>query len=170
MGQIAQKIVDVDKEELLNILNVAYAEEWLAYYQYWLGAQLIVGPERKPIAEEFIEHANEEFKHAKKLADRIIQLGGVPVLEPKEWQNIALCKYEAPTKPYTMNLLEQNLTAERCAIIRYQKICEMTDGKDYDTFRLASKILHEEIEHEQEIGDFKDDIEMSDRYKAGRQE
>ncbi|MCQ2741231.1 MAG: hypothetical protein MJ210_03850 [Alphaproteobacteria bacterium] len=46
----------------------------------------------------------------------------------------------------------------------------MTDGKDYDTFRLASKILHEEIEHEQEIGDFKDDIEMSDRYKAGRQE
>jgi len=160
MGQMAQKIANLDKEELINILNVAYAEEWLAYYQYWLGAQLAVGPERKNVVAEFLEHADEEFDHAKKLATRIIELGGTPVLDPADWQKVALCKYDAPTKPYVVNLLEQNLTAERCAIVRYQKICEMTDGKDYATFRMATKILHEEIEHEQEIGDFKDDIEM----------
>jgi len=169
MGQMAQKISEVDREELLNILNVAYAEEWLAYYQYWLGAQLIVGPQRKEIAAEFLEHAEEEFEHAKKLATRIIELGGTPILDPADWQKVALCKYDAPSKPYAMNLLEQNLTAERCAVVRYQKICEMTHGKDYATFRLAMKILHEEIEHEQEIGDFKDDIEMSAKYNEKEQ-
>ena len=41
MGQMAQKIVKLDLEELLDILNRAYAEEWLAYYQYWIGAQIV---------------------------------------------------------------------------------------------------------------------------------
>ena len=60
--------------------------------------------------------------------------------------------------PYIEELLKQNLISERCAIARYEKICEMTFGKDYETHRLASKILHEELEHEQEITDFQDDI------------
>lgn len=164
MGQMAQKISAVDREELLKILNIAYAEEWLAYYQYWLGAQMAVGPMRKTIAEEFLEHAREEFDHAKKIATRIIEIGGTPVLDPADWQKVALCKYDAPVKPYVINLLEQNLVAERCAIVRYQKICEMTDGKDYETFRLSAEILREEIEHEEEIGAFKSDLDMGSEY------
>lgn len=39
MGEMAKKISKVDNKELLDILNVAYAEEWLAYYQYWIGAR-----------------------------------------------------------------------------------------------------------------------------------
>ena len=170
MGEMAQKISNVDKEELLKVLNIAYAEEWLAYYQYWLGAQLVVGPERKAVAEEFLEHANEEFDHAQKLATRIIELGGTPILSPEDWQKVALCKYDAPSKPYVMNLLEQNLVAERCAIVRYQKICEMTHGKDYETFKMSLKILHEEIEHEEEIGSFKSDINASFEYKNKMQD
>ncbi len=165
MGQMAQQISHVDKEELLNILNVAYAEEWLAYYQYWLGAQLMTGPMRKAVSEEFLEHAHEEFDHAKKLCARIIELGGTPALDPADWQKIAQCRYDAPSKPYVMNLLEQNLVAERCAVARYQKICEMTFGKDFDTYRLASHILREEIEHEEEIGAYKEDIINALRYK-----
>lgn len=160
MGQMAQKISNINKAELLKILNIAFAEEWLAYYQYWLGSQVSVGPMRKMIAEEFLEHAKEEFEHAEKLAVRIIQLGGIPLLDPAEWQKNALCKYDAPTKPYIVNLLEQNLVAERCAIVRYQKICEMTQGKDYETYRIALDILHDEIEHEEELEAFKNDLDM----------
>lgn len=164
MGQVAQKISKVNHEELLEILNVAFAEEWLAYYQYWLGAQLAVGPMRKAIAAEFIEHANEELEHAQKVATRIITLGGTPVLNPNDWQKVALCKYDAPNKPYVVNLLEQNLVAERCAIARYQKICEMTEGKDFDTYQMAVEILHDEIEHEEEIGAYQEDIAQTFRY------
>ena len=144
MGETAQHISKVNRGELLNILNVAFSEEWLAYYQYWIGAQVAKGPMRKIIAEEFIEHANEELKHAQWLSDRIIQLD-----------------------EYVETLLRQNLTAERCAVARYQQICDMCYGKDYDTFRVSAKILKEELEHEQEIGDYIDDIEETKKHMRG---
>lgn len=100
MGETAQHISKVNRGELLNILNVAFSEEWLAYYQYWIGAQVAKGPMRKIIAEEFIEHANEELKHAQWLSDRIIQLGGTPLLTPTNGKN-ALC---VNTKRRRMNM------------------------------------------------------------------
>ena len=166
MGEMAQKISKVDHEELLKVLNMAFAEEWLAYYQYWVGAQVAVGPMRTSIVEEFMEHANEELKHAKWLSDRIIQLGGTPVLDPKDWESIAQCRYDAPNEPYVMNLLKQNLVAERCGVARYQGICEMCFGKDYDTYRVSAKILKEELEHEQEMGDFIEDIKQGVEHGA----
>ncbi len=162
MGQTAQKIIKENKDEILKLLNIAFAEEWLAYYQYWVGAQVAKGPMRKTIADEFLEHAKEEHDHAQLLCDRIIQLGGVPLLDPDEWKKHALCQYDAPTDEYIMKLLEQNLKAERCAISRYQQICELCmSGKDIDTFHISRHILEEELEHEQEIEDYIADIESA---------
>lgn len=169
MGEMAQKISKVNQDELMEQLHIAFAEEWLAYYQYWVGAQVAVGPMRYSIIDEFMEHAEEELKHAKWLSDRIIQLGGTPLLDPKDLQNVAQCRYDAPDKPYVMNLLQQNLVAERCAVARYQKICDMCFGKDFDTFRISAKILKEELEHEQEMGDFIDDIKKGAEYGANFQ-
>ena len=139
MGELAQKICKLGNEEIINMLNTAYAEEWLAYYQYWLGG-------------------NEELKHAEWLADRIIQLGGTPILDPSEWKKKAQCKYEAPSDGNTEILVAQNLTAERCAIARYQQICDKCKDKDFETFRISEKILKEELEHEQEMEDFMTDF------------
>jgi len=158
MGEVAQKICGVEKKELIDILNCAFAEEWLAYYQYWIGAKVAEGMERPKIVEEFEEHAKEELKHADWLAERIIQLGETPILTPEEWKKYAKCKYEAPIIPDTKVLIAQNLTAERCAIERYQQICKITQEHDYETFRVSRKILKEEIEHEQELEDFEADF------------
>jgi bacterioferritin len=38
------EIVGMDVKQLLNVLNTAFADEWLAYYQYWLGAKVVTGP------------------------------------------------------------------------------------------------------------------------------
>lgn len=161
MGQMAQKISKVDHEALLKLLNVAFSEEWLAYYQYWIGAQVAKGPMRKIIAEEFMDHAKEELEHAHLLSDRIIQLGGTPVINPADWEKHALCKYDAPTDEYIYALLQQNLDAERCAIARYQQICEMTIGKDIETFHVSRHILSEEIDHEQDIEDYIADVDSA---------
>ena len=64
MGEMAKKISNIDNEELLKVLNEAFAEEWLAYYQYWIGAQVIEGPMRTSIQGEFMKHAKEELEHA----------------------------------------------------------------------------------------------------------
>ena len=95
--------------------------------------------------KEFMEHAGEELKHADWLAERIIQLGGTPILDPSEWKEKAQCKYDAPMNADTKVLVAQNLTAERCAVARYEQICEMCQGKDFETFRISRKILKEEL-------------------------
>ncbi|MBR1605263.1 MAG: ferritin [Alphaproteobacteria bacterium] len=161
MAQTAQYIVQDNLVKIVDMLNQLFAEEWLAYYQYWVGAKVAAGPMRSEIIKEFEEHAEEELKHANWLADRIIQLGGTPVLNPEEWNSKAKCRYEAPTDPCIFKVLQQNLTAERCAVSHYQQLCELCHGVDFVTFRLSEKILKEEVEHEQEIEDFIHDMEMS---------
>ncbi len=161
MAETAQKIIKINLEELLQILNEAYAEEWLAYYQYWLGAKLAAGQMRPAVAAEFAEHAKEELEHADMLADRIVQLGGTPILNPDDWSKHAKCKYEAPQKEDTATLVMQNLLSERCAVGRYQNICDLCFGKDYETFRISAHILKEELEHEQEMEDFLKDFDLA---------
>ena len=63
MGQSAQKIVNLDHKKLLEILNVAFAEEWLAYYQYWIGAKIICGFMGPNVQEEFEKQFNEDWKN-----------------------------------------------------------------------------------------------------------
>ena len=149
MGEMAKKIIKLDLDELLKVLNEAYAEEWLAYYQYWLGAKLAYGPERPSVVKEFEEHAGEELKHADWLANRILQLGGTPALSPEDWGRLARCRYIPPKVTDVQTLVKENLASERCA---------MTEGKDYETFRISRKILKEELEHEQEMEDFEADF------------
>lgn len=71
--KILQKKLDV--ESLLSQLNAALSEEWLAYYQYWVGALVAEGAMRANVQAEFEEHANEELGHAKLLADRYHRTG-----------------------------------------------------------------------------------------------
>ena len=85
MGTRGREIIGMDIEQLLKLLNQAYASEWLAYYQYWLGAKVIKGPMKDAVAGELLQHATEELAHADLVANRIIQLGGDPVLSPLGW-------------------------------------------------------------------------------------
>lgn len=159
MGKRAIDIANLDVEELLQQLNEALAEEWLAYYQYWVGAQVMEGPMRSEVEPELQLHATQELGHAELVANRIIQLGGTPLLNPKLWTDYAKCDYEEPTDPYIEAILEQNLKGERCAIERYQKLAAFTDGKDHSTYQMAVTILNDELEHEHDIEDWITDIE-----------
>lgn len=151
----------IDVQKLVDVLNAALAEEWLAFYQYWVGAQVVEGLQRAEVESEFLEHAHEEFDHANLLAARIKELDGVVVLDPTEWANLARCKYDKPTDFDVVALLKSNIGAERCAIHRYQEIAAMTEGIDFVTCDMAKKILAEEEEHEQDLVDFITDIESA---------
>lgn len=159
MGKHGIKILDLDVESLLKMLNEALSEEWLAYYQYWIGARVMEGPMRSEVEPELLLHADQELNHAVLVVNRIIQLGGTPVLDPNEWTRLSRCSYDAPTDPYIEEILKQNLTGERCAIKRYKEIADFTAGKDHTTHQMATTILNEELEHEQDIEDWLTDLE-----------
>ena len=144
----------LDVEKLISQLNAALSEEWLAYYQYWIGALVVEGAMRPNVQSEFEEHAEEERQHAQMIAKRIIELEGIPVLDPRKWSELARCKYDAPQDFGSVNLLKDNIASERCAILRYQEIAEFTNGKDFTTCDIVKKILAEEEEHEQDLQDY----------------
>ena len=159
MGNKAVSIVNLDVNILIQTLNEALAEEWLAYYQYWIGARMIEGPMRSEIEPELLLHATEELAHAELIVNRIMQLGGTPILNPEKWKEFAKCPYEEPSDPYVEVILEQNLKGERCAIQRYEDLASFTYGKDHATYQMVTQILNDELEHEHDIQDFLRDIE-----------
>jgi bacterioferritin len=149
----------MDVNELLVLLNRAFADEWLAHYQYWLGAKLVKGPMKDAVIAELLQHAGDELRHAEMLTGRIIQLGGTPVLEPKEWHTHANCGYDAPSDPSVMTILEQNVRGEQCAIGVYQKLLEITATKDPVTYNIVVQILQDEVEHEEDLQSLVEDLE-----------
>lgn len=160
MGKRGREIVGVDVDKLLTELNKAFADEWLAYYMYWLGAKVAKGPMKGEVIAELTEHAADELRHAQMLADRIVELGGTPVLEPKQWYDVTKCGYDAPKDPFVRKLVEQNIDAERCAIDVYAKLVKMVEGKDYKTFTIAQEILSDEIEHEEDLEALLEDMDL----------
>ncbi len=159
MGKKAVDIVNLDVNQLIQMLNEALAEEWLAYYQYWIGARMMEGPMRSEIEPELLLHATQEFGHSELVVNRIIQLGGTPILNPVKWTEYAKCDYAEPNDPYIEVILQQNLEGERCAIQRYQEIASFTYGKDHSTYQMATNILNDELEHEHDLEDWIRDIE-----------
>lgn len=163
MSSKRREIVKTNVEKLLELLNKAYADEWLAYYQYWLGAKLAVGPMRGAVAMELSEHAKDELEHAEKLSERILELGGTPVLSPEEWYKVSNCGYEPPKDPSVEKLLEQNIKGEQCAIEVYNKLLEFTKDGDPVTWKLVLDILEDEVEHEFELQALLEDLKKMKR-------
>jgi bacterioferritin len=160
MAQIGRSIVKMDVDKLINLLNKALADEWLAYYQYWIGAKVVKGPMKDAVIAELELHATEELSHALLLVDRIIQLGGTPVLTTDEWTKITNCGYEAPEDPFVSVILDQNIKGEQCAIQVYSELLDLTRVGDPVTYDVILQILKDEVEHEEDLVALKEDFDL----------
>ena len=160
MGTKGIEIVGMDVNELLDLLNRAYCDEWLAYYQYWLGAKVVKGPMKDNVIAELEQHATEELNHALMLTGRIVQLGGTPIATPKAWYDWTNCGYDAPDDPYVRVILEQNIKGEQCAITTYQKLLQTTQTTDPVTYNVVLQILEQEVEHEEDLQSLLEDLDL----------
>jgi len=160
MGTKGIEIVGMDVKELLELLNRAYCDEWLAHYQYWLGAKIVKGPMKNNVIAELEQHATEELNHALMLTGRIVQLGGTPITTPKAWYDWTNCGYDAPEDPYVRVILEQNIKGEQCAITTYQKLLQTTQTTDPVTYNVVLQILEQEVEHEEDLQSLLEDLDL----------
>ncbi len=133
---------------MIKLLKRAYADEWLAYYQYFIQAKVIKGIMKDAAVIELIEHANDELRYANMVSDRILQLGGTPLLNPKEWFTQTNCGYEEPKDFDVVSLLDDSIKGEQCAISTYANIADVVKDKDIITDNIVSEILADEVEHE----------------------
>jgi len=160
VGTKGTEIVGLDVKKLVDTLNRALSDEWLAYYQYWVGAKVIKGPMRDAVMAELVQHSIEELSHAELVSNRIVELGGIPVLSTEEWPKLTNCKYEAPSDPKVMAVLAQNIRGEQCAIGVYKALSDLTMGKDHVTYNMAVTIMTQEVQHEEDLQNLVEDIEI----------
>jgi bacterioferritin len=160
MGQKGRSIVKMNVDELINLLNKALSDEWLAYYQYWIGAKVVKGPMKDAVIAELTVHATEELSHAELLSTRIIQLEGTPVLSPADWLKLTNCGYDIPNDPYVEEILNQNIKGEQCAIRVYNDLLDITREGDPVTYNIILTIISQEVEHEEDLSSLKEDLEL----------
>ncbi len=151
-------IKGIEIDEVIKLLNRAYADEWLAYYQYYIEEKVVTGIMSKSAVTELAEHAADELRHADMVANRIMQLGGTPLLNPKDWFTHTNCGYEEPKNFDVLAILDDAIKGEQCAISTYSNIAEITRDKDIVTYDIVSQILADEVEHEEDLQALYDDI------------
>ncbi|MEA2071325.1 MAG: ferritin-like domain-containing protein [Asgard group archaeon] len=150
-------LLEIDLEKVLELLNKAYADEWIAFFQYRTIVNLANGSRSFKFAEKVEEIADEELEHMEEVAERIAQLEGKVILDFTELNKKANCKYDKDF-PEDDNDLESManmiLDAEHCAIEVYDELMKATKDKDVVTYNLALHILEEEVDHETQIKQF----------------
>src|SRR5215472_3657790 len=72
-----------DREKVVAVLNQALATEIVCVLRYKRHYYMATGIHANAVAQEFLEHANDEQGHADQIAERITQLGGEPNFSPE---------------------------------------------------------------------------------------
>ena len=145
-----------DRSTVINILNEALATELVCVLRYKRHYFMASGINSQPVADEFLQHANEEQQHADQIAERIVQLGGEPNFSPEGLAGRSHSEYvEGNT---LRDMIKEDLIAERIAIDSYREIVEYLGNKDPTTRRILEGILAMEEEHADDLASMLDQL------------
>ena len=140
-----------DRDKVVAMLNEALATELVCVLRYKQHYFVARGIQAEPTAQEFLEHAVEEQQHADLIAQRITQLGGEPNFNPAGLPERSASEYvEGKT---LVQMIEDNLVAERIAIDTYHEAIRFVQESDSTTRRLLEEILAKEEEHASDLAD-----------------
>lgn len=134
-----------DRDTVVKILNEALATEIVCVLRYKHHHYMAAGLSAELVAQEFLEHAQQEQQHADQIAARITQLGGNPNFSPDGLLTRSHSEYVEGDSLKAM--IEEDLVAERIAIDSYREIIQYLGDKDPTTRRLMEEILAVEEEH-----------------------
>jgi len=151
MGRRGREIVDLDVKTIIKMLRAAYADEWLAHYNFLHTAQVVTGINAPQVSSMLTARAQEELTHATRLGERILELGGTLPSSWAEIPELANCHpFVLPRNPSDVKgILKAVLAAERCAIGVYQNLLKATLHKDSVTHELAEELLADEVKDEE---------------------
>jgi bacterioferritin len=138
-----------DRETVLRVLNEALATELVCVLRYKRHYYMASGIHAQAVRDEFLEHANEEQQHADQIAERITQLDGEPNFSPEGLIDRSHSQYVEGTD--IMDMIREDLVAERIAIETYAEIIRYLGDKDSTSRRVMEEILAKEEEHAEDL-------------------
>ena len=139
----------LDPEHVIGVLNEALATEIMCVLRYRFHYFMATGIHSAGIAAEFLEHANEEQGHADLIAARIVQLGGEPDFSPAGLADRSHSQYVEGGD--LLDLIRENLIAERIAIDSYAAMIRYLGNDDPTTRVMLEEILATEEEHADDL-------------------
>jgi bacterioferritin len=138
-----------DVETVLRVLNEALATEIVCVLRYKRHHYMAAGIHATAVAEEFLEHANAEQRHADQIAERITQLGGEPDLNPGNLVGRSHSEYVEGKG--LIDMIREDLVAERIVIESYSEIIRFLGHDDPSSRRLMEELLAEEEDHANDL-------------------
>src|SRR6187399_883362 len=155
-GAVTPSYPEADRLAVVELLQTALATELVCVLRYKRHYFVTHGIRAKFVAAEFLEHAAEEQAHADKIAERIIQLGEDPDLNPATLLSRSHAEYDEATSLRAM--LEADLFAERIAIESYREMIDFLGQRDPTSRRMLESILAQEEEHAEDLVDLLEDL------------
>lgn len=140
-----------DVGKVTRLLNIALATEIVCVLRYKRHYFMADGIHAEAVKQEFLEHATEEQVHADRICERIRQLGGEPDLNPAGLLSKSHTEYQEGGS--LVEMIRENLVAERIAIESYKELIDYVGKDDSTTRRLFEWILGEEEEHADDMSD-----------------
>ncbi len=144
-------------ETACRVLNDALATEIVCVLRYKRHYFMAKGIHSEAVASEFAQHATEEQEHADTIAERIVQLGGEPNFAPDSLASRSHSEYKEGSN--LIDMIRENLIAERIAIDTYSEIVRYLGEKDVTTRRIFETILAVEEEHADDMADLLDGLD-----------
>jgi bacterioferritin len=138
-----------DRETVVKLLNEALATEIICVLRYRRHHFMATGINAEAVAAEFLVHANEEQQHADQIAQRIVQLQGEPNFSPEGLASRAHAEYVEGNS--LIEMIREDLVAERIAIDSYREMIDYIGDKDTTTKRMLEGILAMEEEHADDL-------------------
>jgi bacterioferritin len=138
-----------DRKKVVCLLNDALATEIVCVLRYKRHYYMATGIHAQSVAAEFLEHAVEEQAHADLLAERIVQLGGEPNLDPDQLSGRSHAQYIEGKG--LVEMIREDLVAERIAIDSYTEMIRYLGDDDPTTKRMLEGILAAEEEHADDL-------------------
>src|SRR6266571_5251942 len=135
----------------IQVLNAALATELVCVLRYKRHYFMARGIHSGPVAAEFLEHAGEEQEHADRIAERIVQLGGEPDFAPDGLSSRSHSEYIEGNS--LVDMIKEDLVAERIAIDSYREMIRYFDPFDSTTRKMLEEIEATEEEHADDLAD-----------------
>jgi bacterioferritin len=138
-----------DKDRVIQVLNEVLATELVCVLRYLRHYYMAEGIDGDSVKATFLEHANEERDHADQAATRIVQLGGEPDLNPEVLGKRSHTEYQEGAT--LVDMIKEDLVAERIAVASYQEIIRWLGDGDPTTRRVMEGLLADEEEHADDL-------------------
>jgi bacterioferritin len=148
-GAVTNDYQNVEKS--IELLQAALATEIVCVLRYTMNSISVAGITSKSVGAEFAEHAADEREHMMLIANRIDELGGDPDFDPKNLESRSATEYGSGGT--LVEMVKQNLIAERIAIEHYRDLIKYFHQVDPSTRLMLEGILKDEEDHASDMHD-----------------